>query len=90
MDKTDHIYSKDIKLDAEYSYNKEYKKIYNLKNKLEKLYERVNKHIKEQEAIMPKVGNSKFPYDEKGIKGGNKITNQNYVITHWKNEFECL
>ena len=45
MDKTDHIYSKDIKLDAEYSYNKDYKKVYNLK-KLRRQFNIILKNLK--------------------------------------------
>lgn len=45
MDKNNHIYSKDIKLDAEYSYNKDYKKIYNLK-KLRRQFNIILKNLK--------------------------------------------
>ena len=31
MDKTNHIYANDIKLEAEYTYDKDHKKVYNVK-----------------------------------------------------------
>jgi len=45
MSENNHIYSKDIKLDAEYSYNKDYKKVYNLK-KLRRQFNIILKNLK--------------------------------------------
>ena len=45
MDKTKSTYARDIKLEAEYTYDKDYKKVYNLK-KLRRHFNIVLKNLK--------------------------------------------
>lgn len=50
VDKSKHIYSNDIKLEAEYYYNKNYDKIYNIK-KLKREFKHIVNNLKQRGVI---------------------------------------